>query len=104
MENNAEKPQAHSESHAPTASHTPGPWRVDYLDKNSQRVVSGEHIEICSCWHHSVGAIEMEMEANARLIAAAPDMLKALKEITNASCGDECVEIAWAAIQKAEGK
>ena len=58
---------------------TPGPWEVAYLDHNGQRVVKGEHIEIATCWHHSVGSIEKEMEANAMLIAAAPDMLAALK-------------------------
>lgn len=59
---------------------TPGPWAVDYLDKNGQRVVRGEHIEIATCWHHSVGSIEQEMEANARLIAAAPELLDALHD------------------------
>jgi hypothetical protein len=63
------------------SAHTPGPWATDYLDRNGQRVVRGEHIEICTCWHHSVGSIEREMEANARLIAAAPDLLAALKTI-----------------------
>jgi len=58
--------------------HTPGPWSVDYLDHNGQRVVRAEHIEVCTCWHHSVGSIEKEMEANARLIAEAPAMLDAL--------------------------
>lgn len=57
------------------SKHSPGPWFVAYLDKNSQRVVENRHIEICTCWHHSVGAIELEMEANARLIASAPDLL-----------------------------
>ena len=58
---------------------TPGPWASDYLDQNGQRVVSGQHIEICTCWHHSVGSIEKEMEANAHLIAAAPDLYAALE-------------------------
>ena len=61
------------------ALHTPGQWSVDYLDLNSQRVVMGEHFAICTCWHHSVGSIEKEMEANARLISAAPDLLEALE-------------------------
>ena len=60
---------------------TPGDWASDYLDQNGQRVVSGQHIEICTCWHHSVGSIEKEMEANAHLIAAAPDMYAALEAI-----------------------
>ena len=63
------------------AEHTPGPWRVAYLDCNRQSVVMGEHIEIATCWHHSVGSIEKEMHANARLIAAAPDLLKALQDL-----------------------
>ena len=60
--------------------HTPGPWAASYLDSNGQLVVKGKHIEICTCWHHCVGSIEEEMHANARLIAAAPDMLAALQE------------------------
>lgn len=54
--------------------HTPGPWQVGYLDTHGQAVVVGEHIEIATCWHHCVRAIEKEMHANARLIAAAPEM------------------------------
>ena len=61
-----------------TQEHTPGPWKIDYLDKNGQRVVRGEHIEICTCWHHCV--IEQEMEANAHLIAAAPELLAYLEK------------------------
>lgn len=59
---------------------TPGPWEHGYLDRNGQRVVRQEHIEICTCWHHSVGSIEIEMENNARLIAAAPDLLSLARE------------------------
>lgn len=59
--------------------HTPGPWEVGDLDPAGQRIVRQQHLEICTCWHHSVGSIEREMEANARLIAAAPDMLDALR-------------------------
>ena len=63
---------------------TPGPWAVAYLDRNDQRVVQAEYIEICTCWHHSIGSIGQEMEANARLIAAAPEMYEALKALVNA--------------------
>ena len=62
--------------------HTPGPWGVAYKDKHGQSVVKNEHIEIATCWHHCVGEIEKEMHANARLIAAAPDLLQALKIIS----------------------
>jgi hypothetical protein len=63
------------------SKHTPGPWEVGYHDKHGQRTVLSQHIEICTCWHHSVGAIEKEMEANARLIAAAPELLAALQMV-----------------------
>lgn len=54
---------------------TPGKWIVAYDDHNGQAVVSGEHTEVATCWHHSVGSIEKQMRANARLIASAPDFL-----------------------------
>ena len=86
------------------AQHTLGQWSVDYLDLNSQRVVMGEHFEICTCWHHSVGSIEKEMEANARLISAAPDLLEALNAIIDGqmwSMSSDKFAAAKAAIAKA---
>ena len=70
-----------------TADHTPLPWELGDLDQNGQRIVRSEHIEICTCWHHSVGSIEQEMEANARLIVTAvnahADLVAALREIAD---------------------
>ena len=60
---------------------TPGPWEVAYLDENEQAVVKAKHIEIATCWHHCVQSIEQEMHANARLIAAAPEMYEVLRRI-----------------------
>lgn len=59
--------------------HTPGPWTARFIDAQGQPVVSAEHYEVATCWHHCVGSIEKEALANARLIAAAPDLLEALK-------------------------
>ena len=92
------------------SKHTPGPWEVAYQDKNGQSVVKGEHIEVATCWHHCVGSIEKEMHANARLIAAAPELLEALKEIVDAADGagweqlDPSFKKARAAIAKATGE
>lgn len=98
-------------------AHTPGPWEVSYRDKNGQSVVKAEHIEVCTCWHHSVGSLEKEMHYNAALIAAAPDMLAALKRIfaahdsyvehnpaarENPDWLDDAINEARAAISKAE--
>lgn len=60
------------------SAHTPGPWEVGDLDRNGQRVVRGE-MEVATCWHHCLGPLEPVMEANARLIAAAPDGLEAVE-------------------------
>lgn len=65
---------------AAAMAHSPLPWEVTYLDRNGQRVVRSEHIEICTCWHHSVGSIEREMEANAALIVRCVNSHAALVE------------------------
>lgn len=56
-----------------SAQHTPGPWRSDYWDVYAR---DGRHV--CKCT--ATGAIDETHPsiANARLIAAAPDMLAAL--------------------------
>ena len=98
------------------SKHTPGPWEIAEDDTHGQAVVRGEHIEIATCWHHCVGSIEKEMRANARLIAAVPDLLEALKDMNSGwkyirhSYGDlygvgwdRAQEKADAAIAKAQG-
>lgn len=87
-------------------AHTKGPWMVAYLDPNGQRIVRNEFIEICTCWHHSIGLIERAMEANARLIAAAPDLLAALLAVIDhgTTYKDSTVpDLIRAAIAKATG-
>ncbi len=81
-------------------SHTPGPWEIDTQGDGiygAQRTVHAARI--CTLTHHS------RMEANARLIAAAPEMLEALKvarDILNFK--GERNEIVDNAIAKAEGR
>ena len=55
--------------------HTPGPWHVS----NGVQIRSAKH-QICKVWMMRNG----EDNANARLIAAAPDMLAALKDCREA--------------------
>jgi hypothetical protein len=86
-------------------SHTPGPWefvgngciRSPFEIGNPER--AGVEIATVAPW-------QPEHEANARLIAAAPDLLLALKEIvafnTPLPCG--LLPQARKAIAKAEGK
>ena len=61
---------------------TPGPWNVDsvdggfvFADKTSQRIAD------CYC-DEQPDMANWRIEANARLIAAAPDMIAALKGLT----------------------
>src|SRR5271165_5079056 len=92
----------------PTAEHTPGPWRW-WRVLAVEGVAGG--IVIADCGPSRSGYCDSETEANARLIAAAPDMLEALKEFVAYSechCAEpECPPCAYCmaeqAIEKAEG-
>lgn len=97
--------------------HTPGPWNVQPYQADQ-----GESIAICA-GSHIIALIPPEEEAregewskedksNARLIAAAPEMLEALAEILRNVSPWERADtmagrlggIARAAIAKAEGR
>lgn len=88
--------------------HTPGPWgyemddyvtQVFVIDRDPGRLVIAEVNE------------QPEQEANARLMAAAPELLAALKraeqaihsEYCSTKCHAECVAVTDA-IKKAEGQ
>ncbi len=96
---------------------TPGPWIVEapYFSE----VQTMERESVASCWHSDCngksvtisGVIECSPEesaANARLIAAAPDLLEALKDAVCAldCCGKDypAAEKAREAIAKATGQ
>lgn len=93
------------------SAHTPGPWDDcapgDYSDFN------GHSIVILSAVSHRVAVVQgddKEAIANARLIAAAPGLLEALKAIIEEQdqnegyCTCKTYDAARAAIAKAEGK
>ena len=78
-------------STATEVKHTPGPWRVEpETEDQALSIVAGENAgqdseTIIAEIEGTLGDCE---EANARLIAAAPDMLAALKGV-NALFSDE---------------
>ena len=91
-------------------THTPGPWTVvdgHYIESSSHVIAMSLHEEAEN------DAVLAECEANARLIAAAPDMLKALKYVVRDQrdrdsgegelYGQDFVTTCIAAIDKAEG-
>lgn len=87
-----------------SAKHTPGPWRITAQGKH---VVSVEDGRICAAPEHMA---KWNWDANARLIAAAPELLEALELIANtdpveaALDPQRAVRVARAAIAKAEGQ
>lgn len=69
--------------------HTPGPWVVKMRDGRQHRhndIMSGQK-RIASIGESTIGNLD-ESNANAALIAAAPDLLAALKAYAS---DDECV-------------
>ena len=88
------------------AEHTPGPWRHEWREPDCT-VWAGEDEHVASIYGD--GSVE-NATANARLIAAAPDLLEALKEVLihfSGTVAVECcglvVDKARAAIANAEG-
>lgn len=75
--------------------HTPAPWRR--FDSRVRAVADGADFLIASVSRHDEAC-----EANARLIAAAPEMLEALKALLPFLAGER-LRVASAAIAKAEG-
>lgn len=64
-------------------SHTPGPWTLlddqTFSTLGDKRVAGANKISPAIVF----GGLGEETEANARLIAAAPELLEALKEVTD---------------------
>jgi hypothetical protein len=90
----------------PDTSYTPGPWHVGPHYKTD---VESRHGRICEC-----GITRgPQSEANARLVAAAPELLQALKGLAE-WCEDNFagedsgpgmeLNVAYATIAKAEGR
>jgi hypothetical protein len=90
-----------------THTHTPGPWSVE--TKGSRHFIDGAD-ELSVAYVDRAGVRERQTyEANARLIAASPDLLAALEDIVRlATTSDFWLPKAWlddakAAIAKVEG-
>jgi hypothetical protein len=83
-------------------SHTPGPWFVGDPDRAGARVWATQH------GADGVVCARIENRDNARLIAAAPDLLHNLREMValfgtpNDGMERDIVEAAEAAIAKAK--
>ena len=90
-------------------SHTPGPWFIDTAIAADLE----DHVCISAKLHGMLAQVVWRMEgaertptceANARLIAAAPDLLQALHDIAEEPTDAGAVKCARAAIAKATGE
>lgn len=79
--------------------HTPGPWEVRET-RQFIKVISKDGITICSDEDFPAPLDK----ADAHLIAAAPDMLAALKQVRTRALPPEITDMVYDAIAKAEGK
>ena len=88
------------------SGHTPRPWKVGGTDLQPMVRSPNGPLSVCiaACDEYREG----EQEANARLIAAAPDMLESLREchdlLVSAHMGTLIIGRARKAIAKAEGR
>ena len=91
-------------------AHTPGPWGYDGTE------VHAEHLVICNAYRSRTDdegnwMPNEEVEANARLIAAAPELLEAARlanqeliDLGQGSSASPALRALWSAIAKAEGR
>ena len=87
------------------SSHSPGPWAVGDRLKDGAVVVAGPPGSGFECVVANPRGYEGRVVANARLVAAAPDLLAALKAvIAVADRKTDEFDLARAAIAKGEGR
>jgi hypothetical protein len=92
------------------SKHTPGPWRVFAAPT---AIFAEGRKEVVHWSGFDSSDFQKDIKANARLIAAAPELLEACKKTIELFCTlpnqrysgliVACAEIVEAAIQKAEG-
>jgi hypothetical protein len=92
------------------AKHTPGPWLTDRNNVHTGQIATIHHclnndwVEVWTDKWAETGLGEAEQEANARLIAAAPELLEALQALLAESVYESmATATARAAIAKATG-
>lgn len=90
-----------------TSKHTPGPWETDRNNVHTGQIATIHHClnnDWVEVWSENWPIDEAEQEANARLIAAAPELLEALHRLVDATDPETTGwSEAVAAIAKATG-
>lgn len=83
--------------------HTKGEWEYKYNSIYAKKI-NGKSFEVCRFHGYSAPGMNHDLEANAKLIASAPDLLEALIELYNSlpdGYESECLPKVRNAIKKA---
>ena len=80
-------------------THTDSPWHLGKR-AGTPAIYGKDGAEIAEIFH----VLTPEWRENARLIAAAPELLEALRNLTHPMANDEDLQNALAVIAKAEGR
>lgn len=90
------------------SKHTPGPWRVCVSDEFQSVEIYAKQWALCRMYPSNHAWVNEEAEANARLMAAGPELLDRLYECLGYLEADnapiEFVNSIKATVAKAEGK
>jgi hypothetical protein len=95
------------------SKHTPGPWHLDFdeaIESTYVSISAAKHKSLAEVvWRFATEEQSPNLEANAHLIAAAPELLEALERlVANLNEGDFIsntrIDEARAALAKAKGE
>ena len=86
--------------------HTPGPWGYEYSEANNAYEIAPYPIDGALDWSRQVCITADNNEANAVLIASAPALLKALRQIVemNPELPMGMIEYAQEVVKKITGE
>lgn len=87
------------------SKHTKGPWLTDRNNTHTGQIATIHHCfnnDWVEIWSSETGMGEAEQEANARLIAAVPELLEALEEVIDAWQYGSSIEEASEVYKKAK--
>lgn len=93
------------------ATHTKGPWEARNGEVTTRQIEGRSFRRIAAVQDYGIGSLPEVDEANARLIAAAPDLLAAAEAVIasdaligNSRCAVEAFDAMRKAIAKATGR
>jgi len=84
--------------------HTPGPWEAAYRSSPYRKEIYANGVAIATVWRSGTGN---QIHATARLMAAAPEMLAALKKVrseVDLVAYPSVFQTVHEIVEKAEGK